>query len=72
MSTYMINFKQLRQLPDFLEMLAALERGFKKFHVDFYLVGAVARDVLDEPDIVYHVRRIKVSIAIIIETADIA
>ena len=72
MSTYMINFKQLRQLPDFLEMLAALERGFKKFHVDFYLVGAVARDVLDEPVKVYHVRRIKVSIAIIIETADIA
>lgn len=45
MSTYRINFKQLRQRPDFLEMLAALERGFKKFHVDFYLVGAVARDV---------------------------
>lgn len=45
MSTYRINFKQLRQRPDFLEMLAALERGFKEFHVDFYLVGAVARDV---------------------------
>ena len=45
MSTYRINFKQLRQRPDFLEMLTALERGFKKFHVDFYLVGAVARDV---------------------------
>ena len=45
MSTYRINFKQLRQRPDFLEMLVALERGFKKFHVDFYLVGAVARDV---------------------------
>lgn len=45
MSTYRINFKQLRQRPDFLEMLAALERGFAAFHVDFYLVGAVARDV---------------------------
>ena len=45
MSTYRINFKQLRQRPDFLEMLAALERGFKKFHIDFYLVGAVARDI---------------------------
>ncbi|ASV31503.1 hypothetical protein [Maribacter cobaltidurans] len=45
MSTYRINFKQLRQRPDFLEMLAALERGFNEFHVDFYLVGAVARDV---------------------------
>lgn len=45
MSTYRINFKKLRQRPDFLEMLAALERGFKKFHVDFYLVGAVARDI---------------------------
>lgn len=45
MSTYRINFKQLRQRPDFLEMLAALERGFAAYHVDFYLVGAVARDV---------------------------
>ncbi len=36
MSTYRINFKQLRQRPDFLEMLAALERGFAAFHVDFY------------------------------------
>ena len=45
MSTYRINFKQLRQRPDFLEMLAALERGFKKFNIDFYLVGAVARDL---------------------------
>lgn len=26
-------------------MLTALERGFKKFAIDFYLVGAVARDV---------------------------
>lgn len=45
MSTYKIDFKQLQQHPDFLEMLAALERGFKEFDVDFYLVGAVARDI---------------------------
>ncbi len=45
MSTYRINFKQLQQRPDFSEMLMALERGFQKFQVDFYLVGAVARDV---------------------------
>tara|TARA_R110002050_G_scaffold14376_7_gene45422 strand:+ start:632 stop:907 length:276 start_codon:yes stop_codon:yes gene_type:complete len=45
MSTYRINFKQLHQRPDFSEMLAALERGFNKFHVDLYLVGAVARDI---------------------------
>ena len=45
MSTYKINFKQLRQRPDFLEMLAALERGFAAFQLDFYLVGAVARDL---------------------------
>ncbi|NKI25261.1 hypothetical protein HCG49_01635 [Arenibacter sp. 6A1] len=45
MSTYRINFKQLHQRPDFSEMLAALERAFKKHQVDFYLVGAVARDL---------------------------
>jgi predicted nucleotidyltransferase len=27
------------------EMLQALERGFSRFNIDFYLVGAVARDV---------------------------
>jgi tRNA nucleotidyltransferase (CCA-adding enzyme) len=26
-------------------MLEALERGLRRFNVDFYLVGAVARDV---------------------------
>src|SRR5690606_18134992 len=45
MSTYKINFKELQQRPDFLEMLVALERGFKEFYIDFYLVGAVARDI---------------------------
>lgn len=45
MSTYKINFKQLRQNPQLSEMLTALERGLKKFDIDFYLVGAVARDL---------------------------
>ena len=45
MSTYKISFKQLRQEAKLSEMLTALERGLKKFSIDFYLVGAVARDV---------------------------
>ena len=45
MSTYKINFKQLRQQPQLSEMLSALERGLNKFGIDFYLVGAVARDL---------------------------
>jgi predicted nucleotidyltransferase len=45
MSSYKINYEQLRQQPELTEMLAALERGFKKFGIDYYLVGAVARDV---------------------------
>lgn len=42
---YKINFEQLRQNPAISEMLAALQRGFDNFGIDFYLVGAVARDV---------------------------
>jgi len=45
MSSYKINYEQLRQQPEITEMLSALERGFQKFGIDFYLVGAVARDV---------------------------
>jgi predicted nucleotidyltransferase len=45
MSSYKINYDQLRQQPEITEMLSALERGFEKFGIDFYLVGAVARDV---------------------------
>lgn len=45
MSTYKINFKQLRQQPQLSEMLSALERGLNKFNIDFYLVGAVARNL---------------------------
>lgn len=35
----------MRQQPDVTAMLAALERGLLLFGIDFYLVGAVARDV---------------------------
>jgi predicted nucleotidyltransferase len=45
MNIYKINYNQLRQHPEISEMLTALERGLAKFNVDFYLVGAVARDV---------------------------
>jgi predicted nucleotidyltransferase len=45
MSIYKINFKQLQQQPHISEMLTALEEGLDKFKIDFYLVGAVARDV---------------------------
>ncbi len=44
MNTYKLNYNQLRQNPTIAEMLFALERGFQKFDIDFYLVGAVARD----------------------------
>ena len=45
MSYYKINFKQLYQEPHIAEVLFALERGLNKYNIDFYLVGAVARDV---------------------------
>lgn len=45
MNTYKINYEQLRQQPEIAEMLSALQRGLEKFGIDFYLVGAVARDV---------------------------
>ncbi|MFV5703046.1 hypothetical protein ACM55F_14335 [Flavobacterium sp. XS2P12] len=45
MSTYKISFKQLQQQPHISEMLTALEKGLNKYNIDFYLVGAVARDV---------------------------
>lgn len=45
MKSYKINFNQLRQQGEIAEMLAALERGLVLFGIDFYLVGAVARDV---------------------------
>ena len=45
MSTYKINYEQLRQDPLISAMLTALEEAFEKFSIDFYLVGATARDV---------------------------
>jgi predicted nucleotidyltransferase len=45
MSIYKISFKQLQQQPHISEMLTALEKGLNKYGIDFYLVGAVARDV---------------------------
>lgn len=40
-----IQFDKIRQEGNYKELLEALERGFKKFDIDFYLVGATARDV---------------------------
>lgn len=45
MTFYKTNFEKLRLHPETAPMLAALERGFKKLGIDFYLIGAVARDV---------------------------
>lgn len=45
MSTYKLNFEQIRQDEKMDSLLQALERGFEKFGIDFYLVGAVSRDV---------------------------
>lgn len=40
-----IPFNKIRQEGNFKELLEALERGCKKFKIDFYLVGATAKDV---------------------------
>lgn len=45
MNFYKINFEQFSQEPENAEMLKALERGLVHFDIDFYLIGAVARDV---------------------------
>ena len=45
MASYKINFGQIRQSDRLGTMLAALERGFARFGIDFYLVGAVSRDL---------------------------
>ncbi|RYU92718.1 hypothetical protein [Emticicia agri] len=44
-NTYKIDYTQIRQRPQISTMLDALERGLANFEIDFYLVGAVARDV---------------------------
>jgi len=43
-NTYKISFKDLRLRPEMSQMFEALERGFEMFKIDYYLVGAVARD----------------------------
>lgn len=40
-----IAFNKIRLEGDYKELLEALERGFSKFGIDYYLVGATARDV---------------------------
>ncbi len=40
-----IPFSRIRDEGQFKEIFLALERGFIKFGIDFYLVGATARDV---------------------------
>ncbi len=45
MSSYKVSYEQLRQEPELSLLLSALERGFEKFGIDFYLIGAVARDI---------------------------
>lgn len=40
-----IPFNKIRSEGNFREIFGALERGFTKFGIDFYLVGAIARDV---------------------------
>lgn len=42
-STYRINFKELRQ-ENLKHTFAAFERAMKYVDVDFYLIGAIARD----------------------------
>lgn len=40
-----IPFKKIRDEGQYKEIFQAIERGFIKFGIDFYLVGATARDV---------------------------
>lgn len=40
-----IPFNKIRSEGNYKEIFEALERGFAKFDIDFYLVGATARDV---------------------------
>ena len=40
-----IPFNKIREDGDFKDLLLSLERGFSKFGIDHYLVGATARDV---------------------------
>jgi predicted nucleotidyltransferase len=42
---YRTSFDRLRLEPGFSKVLAALERGFQHFQIDYYLIGAVSRNV---------------------------
>lgn len=42
---YKISFDQIRQHKELGNLLSALERGLTRFGIDYYLVGAVSRDV---------------------------
>ena len=44
MSIYKISFENWQQNGGISGLLDALENGFKKFEVDFFLIGALARD----------------------------
>lgn len=45
MSYYITDFNKIRQEKSILKILEALERGFQKFGIDYYLIGAIAREV---------------------------
>jgi predicted nucleotidyltransferase len=45
MSYLVTDFNKIRQEKSILEILEALERGFVKFGIDYYVIGAVAREV---------------------------
>lgn len=45
MTRYKISFEQLRLRHEVGDMLAALEEAFTRFEIDYYLVGAVSRNV---------------------------
>lgn len=45
MSYLVTDFNKIRQEKSILKILEALERGFVKFDIDYYLIGAVAREV---------------------------
>jgi predicted nucleotidyltransferase len=44
-NTYNINFEDFRQHADFEEMFTALEQCFRLYGIDFYLIGAIAKNI---------------------------
>jgi predicted nucleotidyltransferase len=45
MSSYKIDYRQIRLDPQIADMLDAIGYALEQFAIDYYLVGAVARDV---------------------------